>query len=73
MTKGENKEVGQVIETAEEIVAKANLLIQQQNEERIARVNEGINKLLQEYNCVLDVSVLITAQGNKPMINILPQ
>ncbi len=69
MTKGENEK----IETSEEIVAKANLLIKQQNDERIALVNEGINKLLQEYNCVLDVSMLVTAQGNKPMINILPQ
>ncbi len=53
--------------------AKAKALIEQEKQDRVKRCEAKINQALQEEGCSLDVTVLITARGNLPQLNIFAQ
>ena len=43
------------------------------NEEKVAKCKVGLEKLLIESGCELDISVIVTARGNIPQLNIIPK
>jgi len=53
--------------------AQAKALIEQEKQDRIKRCEAKINQALEEERCSLDVTVLITARGNVPQLNIFAQ
>jgi hypothetical protein len=52
---------------------QARVLIEQEKQDRVKRCEAKINQALQEERCGLDVTVLITAKGNIPQLNIFAQ
>lgn len=44
--------------------------VEQDKKDRVAKCAKELEKLLVEYDCKIDVSVIITQQGNFPQINI---
>ncbi len=57
-------------ESLEELTAKTNELIMEDRNRRVNLVQAGLEKLLKDHNCSLEVSVLITANGNLPQLGI---
>jgi hypothetical protein len=53
--------------------AQARALIEQEKQDRVKRCEAKINQALQEERCGLDVSVIISAKGNFPQLNIFAQ
>jgi hypothetical protein len=47
-------------------------LLEKAKQERINKVQEGINKVLNENKCRMEVSLMITEKGNQFIINIIP-
>jgi hypothetical protein len=52
---------------------EAKALLEQEKQDRVKRCEAKINQALQEERCGLDVTVLITAKGNIPQLNIFAQ
>lgn len=46
-------------------------LIEKDRQERIQRTNQAIKDILDKEKCTLDVSMIITTQGNMPQLNIV--
>jgi ATP-dependent Zn protease len=50
---------------------QAKKLLDDEIQERINRCSSRISEILKEENCRLDVTMLITAQGNLPQLAIV--
>lgn len=59
------------METKQDHNKSAKALLEKDKQDRIERVGEGIKKLLETENCDLDISVIVTARGNIPQLNII--
>jgi len=66
--KNENKREKKKIELSDKEIAS---LQGKKKQERIKRCAEKLQALLKEENCELDVSVVVTAKGNFPQLNII--
>lgn len=53
--------------------AQARKLLLKEVQLRIARCQMRVNKVLEEENCILDCSIMVTARGNFPRIEIRPK
>ena len=50
---------------------QAKKLLDDEIQERINRCSGRISEILKEENCALDISMLITTQGNLPQLRII--
>jgi ATP-dependent Zn protease len=50
---------------------QAKKLIDNEIQERVSRCSNRISEILQEENCRLDITMLLTTQGNIPQIAIV--
>lgn len=58
---------------AKEISAeKAKKMLLKEQQERVKRCQEKIQKALEEERCILDCQMIITERGNFKQINIVP-
>lgn len=55
-----------------EKVQEAQRILQEKNQEVIQQCTEEINAILQKHGCLLEVAMLVTAQGSQPIVNIIP-
>jgi hypothetical protein len=42
-------------------------------EERQAACTAAINKALERYECIIEVGMIVTAQGNQPIVQVVPK
>jgi hypothetical protein len=42
-------------------------------EERVAGCTAAVEQALVRYECILDVSVIVSGKGNRPLVQILPK
>jgi hypothetical protein len=54
-------------------IEEVKALIEKDKQERVNRCQEKIQKILQEENCVLDVVAILTQQGTRFNVNIVPK
>lgn len=66
---GKNKEV----KARELASAQARQLLAKEVQARIARCRMKVNKVLEDEDCLLDCSMIVTARGNFPRIEIRPK
>lgn len=69
-TKGKKAMEAKKTEELTPEMAKALLRVERQA--RVQRCQKKIGQALAEENCVLDCSIVITAQGNIPQIQVRP-
>jgi hypothetical protein len=54
-------------------IEEMKVLLEKDRQERVNRCQEKIQKILQEENCVLDVQAILTQQGTRFNVNIIPK
>jgi hypothetical protein len=50
----------------------AKEVLQKEQQARVAECSKEISKVLQRYNCTLDISVLLTSTKTIPQLQIIP-
>ena len=63
----------EVLEKREEKLQEASQLLQEEQAELIKKCTLEINEVLNKYDCIIDVAMLITSQGSLPQVNIIPR
>lgn len=51
----------------------ARQALHEAQQKRVERCRQKIHLALEQEKCTLDVAVLVTARGNMPQLNIIPQ
>lgn len=59
--------------SSEVAVQEAQQLLQEQNKKKIDACMNEINQVLEKHGCMIDVAMVVTAQGNRPIVNIIPK
>jgi hypothetical protein len=54
-------------------IEEMKVLIEKDKQERVNRCQQKIEQLLKEENCVLDVVAILTQQGTRFNVNIVPK
>lgn len=56
-----------------ETVQEAKELVEKEMQERMDRVSSTIRQILQQERCRLDISMIITPQGNIPNVKVIAE